>query len=93
MWARGGVDVLYYSQIVNNGDLKSEGDGDGLLTLQRLTTIFRPQEMQVGKINIRREVEITYYPGNRSGAEASSPTGDSECLGIAEWRRLLISSF
>ena len=86
-WARGGVDVLYLSQIVNNGDLKSEGDGDGLLTLQQLTTIFRPQEMQVGEMIFRRENQIVFYPGNRSGAEASSPTGDAGCLGIAGLRR------
>ena len=34
---------------------------------------------------------MTIYPGIRSGAEASSPTGDSGCLGIAGWRRSVVS--
>ena len=90
--ARGGVDVLYLSQIVNNGDLKSEGDGDGLLTLQQLTTIFRPQEMQVvGRVTRRGHLTIL-CPGTRSGAEASSPTEDAGCLGTSGRRRLVLHS-
>ncbi|MAP85342.1 MAG: hypothetical protein CL979_02015, partial [Euryarchaeota archaeon] len=47
-WARGGVDVLYHSQIVNNGDSKSEGGANEPLGLHQLTAMSRPQEIQVG---------------------------------------------
>ena len=92
-WARGGVDVLYFSQIVDNGDSKSEGGANEPLGLHQLTAMSRPQEIQVGVSGIRRDSASVSRPGTRSGAEASSPTGDAGCLGIAEWRRLLISSF
>ncbi len=86
-WARGSVDVLCYSQIVDNGDLKSEGGVNELTMFHRLTTMPRPQEMQVGGGRFRREARPVLHPGIRSGAEASSPTGDAGCLGIAGWRR------
>ncbi len=90
--ARGGVDVLCNSQIVNNGDPKSEGGADELLEPHRLTSMSRPQEIQVGEIRFRRESAIVLRPGTRSGAEASSPTGDAGCLGIAGWRRSVLKS-
>ena len=86
--ARGGVDVLYYSQIVENGDLKSEGGANERMGSHQLTTIPRPQEIQVGGRGIRRGAANVLRPGTRSGAEASSPTGDAGCLGIAGWRIL-----
>ena len=79
--------MLYISQIVCNGDPKSEGGADEPLVSHRLTSIPRPQEIQVGGNRFRREAGPTSNPGIRSGAEASSPTGDSGCLGIAGWRR------
>jgi len=79
--------VLCISQIVGNGDPKSEGGADEPLVSHRLTSIPRPQEIQVGEIRFRREAGPTASPGTRSDAEASSPTGDSGCLGIAGWRR------
>ena len=85
--ARGGVDVLYFSQIVDNGDLKSEGGVNEPLWTRRLTTTPRPQEMQVVGVMIRREHQTILCPGTRSGAEASSPTGDAGCLGEAGLRR------
>jgi len=79
--------VLCISQIVGNGDPKSEGGADEPLVSHRLTSIPRPQEIQVGGNRFRREAVPTASPGTRSDAEASSPTGDSGCLGIAGWRR------
>jgi len=79
--------VLCISQIVGNGDPKSEGGADEPLVSHRLTSMPRPQEIQVGGNRFRREAEPTSSPGTRSGAEASSPTGDSGCLGIAGWRK------
>ena len=79
--------MLYFSQIVGNGDPKSEGGADEPLVSHRLTSMPRPQEIQVGGNRFRREAKPTLNPGTRSGAEASSPTGDSGCLGIAGWRR------
>ena len=87
--ARGGVDVLYYSQIVENGDPKSEGGANEPLRLPQLTAMSRPQEIQVGDNPLRRELENVSSPGTRSGAEASSPTGDAGCLGNAGRRRLV----
>jgi len=84
--------VLCFSQIVNNGDLKSEGGADEPLVPHRLTSMSRPQEIQVGGIRFRRESVNTSRPGTRSGAEASSPTGDAGCLGMAGWRRLVYKS-
>ena len=86
--ARGGVDVLYFSQIVDNGGLKSEGGVNEPLWTRRLTTTPRPQEMQVVGMMFRREHQTILSPGTRSGAEASSPTGDAGCLGEAGLRRL-----
>ena len=88
VWARGGVDVLYFSQTVENGDLKSEGGVNESLVTRQLTTTPRPQEMQVVGMVIRRDHPTILCPGNRSGAEASSPTGDAGCLGEAGLRRL-----
>ena len=79
--------MLYFSQIVENGDPKSEGGADEPLGTFRLTSISRPQEIQVGISRFRRESANVSRPGTRSGAEASSPTGDAGCLGIAGWRR------
>ena len=79
--------MLYHSQIVDNGDLKSEGGADEPAMNHRLTSMPRPQEMQVGGGRFRREARPVLHPGIRSGAEASSPTGDAGCLGIAGWRR------
>ena len=85
--ARGGVDVLYFSQIVDNGDLKSEGGVNEPLWTRQLTRTPRPQEMQVvGRVTRRGHLTIL-CPGTRSGAEASSPTGDAGCLGEAGLRR------
>ena len=56
MRARGGVDVLYFSQIVKNGDPKSEGGVNELLESYRLTSMPRPQEIQVGCSYFRREI-------------------------------------
>ena len=86
--ARGGVDVLYYSQIVENGDPKSEGGANEPLRLPQLTAMSRPQEIQVGRRGIRRGSPNVLRPGTRSGAEASSPTGDAGCLGTSGRRRL-----
>lgn len=85
--ARGGVDVLYFSQIVDNGDSKSEGGANEPLGLHQLTAMSRPQEIQVGGSGIRRDSVSVSRPGTRSGAEASSPTGDAGCLGEAGLRR------
>ena len=79
--------MLYISQIVENGDLKSEGGTNEPSMFHWLTTILRPQEMQVGGGHFRREMRTVSSPGIRSGAEASSPTGDAGCLGIAGRRR------
>ena len=85
--ARGGVDVLYFSQIVDNGGLKSEGGVNEAIGSCWLTTTPRPQEMQVvGRVTRRGHLTIL-CPGTRSGAEASSPTGDAGCLGEAGLRR------
>ena len=85
--ARGGVDVLYLSQIVENGGLKSEGGVNDPIGFCWLTTTLRPQEMQVvGRVTRRGHLTIL-CPGTRSGAEASSPTGDAGCLGEAGLRR------
>ena len=92
IWARGGVDVLYLSQIVENGDPKSEGGADEPLGKYRLTSMSRPQEIQVGDNPLRRELVNVSSPGTRSGAEASSPTGDAGCLGNAGRRRLVPDS-
>jgi len=86
VWARGSVDVLYYTQIVNNGDPKSEGGVNEASMTHWVTATLRLQEMQVGITDFRREIRSALYPGTRSGAEASSPTGDAGCLGIAELR-------
>ena len=80
--------MLYFSQIVENGDPKSEGGANEPLGTFRLTSISRPQEIQVGISRFRRESANVSRPGTRSGAEASSPTGDAGCLGIAGWRIL-----
>ena len=79
--------MLCFSQIVNNGDLKSEGGADEPLEPHWLTSMSRPQEIQVGGILFRRESVNTSRPGTRSGAEASSPTGDAGCLGKAGRRK------
>ena len=78
--------MLCYSQIVDNGDLKSEGGVNEASMTHWVTATLRLQEMQVGITNFRREIRSALYPGTRSGAEASSPTGDAGCLGIAELR-------
>ena len=82
--------MLYFSQIVNNGDPKSEGGVNEPSMTHWATSILRLQEMQVGITNFRREIRSALYPGTRSGAEASSPTGDAGCLGIAELRSSMI---
>lgn len=79
--------MLCYSQIVGNGDPKSEGGADEPLVFHRLTSMPRPQEIQVGGNCFRREARTVSRPGTRSGAEASNPTGDAGCLGIAGRRR------
>jgi len=84
--------VLCISQIVNNGDPKSEGGADEPLEPHRLTSISRPQEIQVGETRFRRESVKALRPGTRSGAEASNPTGDAGCLGNAGLRRLVYKS-
>ena len=80
--------MLYFSQIVENGDPKSEGGANEPLRLPQLTAMSRPQEIQVGRRETRRGSPNVSRPGTRSGAEASSPTGDAGCLGIAGWRIL-----
>ena len=75
--------MLYYSQIVDIGDPKSEGGADEPLEPLWLTSMSRPQEIQVGTRRFRRESSSVLRPGTRSGAEASNPTGDAGCLGIA----------
>ena len=82
--------MLYYSQTVNNGDLKSEGGANEPSMNHRGMSKLRLQEMQVGITNFRREIRSVLYPGTRSGAEASNPTGDAGCLGIAELSTPLI---
>jgi len=89
VWARGSVDVFYFPQIVDNGGLKFEGGVDEPLVSHQLTSTLRPQEIQVDWTYFRREVFTFSYPGTRSGAEASNPTGNSGCLGIAGLRRLM----
>ena len=86
-WARGSVDVFYHPQIVENGGLKSEGGEYEPTMTMRLTSMPRPQEIQVGGEHFRREVSTVSRSGIRSGAEASSPTEDAGCLGIAGRRR------
>ena len=81
--------MLCYSQIVENGDPKSEGGADEPMGKHPLTSMSRPQEIQVGGIKFRRELMSVSRPGTRSGAEASNPTGDAGCLGNAGWRRLV----
>ena len=80
--------MLCISQIVENGDPKSEGGANEPLRLPQLTAMSRPQEIQVGRSPFRRESAIVLHPGTRSGAEASSPTGDAGCLGTSGRRRL-----
>ena len=80
--------MLYFSQIVENGDPKSEGGANEPLELLQLTAMSRPQEIQVGGRQIRRDLPNVLRPGTRSGAEASSPTGDAGCLGTSGRRRL-----
>ncbi len=80
--------MLYFSQIVENGDPKSEGGANEPLELLQLTAMSRPQEIQVGGREIRRDFPSVLCPGTRSGAEASSPTGDAGCLGTSGRRRL-----
>ena len=80
--------MLYFSQIVNNGDPKSEGGVNEASMTHWVTATLRLQEMQVGITTFRRENRSVLYPGTRSGAEASSPTGDAGCLGDAGLRRL-----
>ena len=89
-WARGSVDVFYHPQIVENGGLKSEGGKDEPTMTLRLTSTPRPQEIQVVGERFRREASTVLRPGIRSGAEASSPTGDAGCLGIAGLRSCLL---
>ena len=84
--------MRYFSQIVENGDPKSEGGADEPLGTFRLTSISRPQEIQVGWRGIRRVSPNVLRPGTRSGAEASSPTGDAGCLGTSGRRRLVLHS-
>ena len=79
--------MLCFPQIVDKGGLKSEGGADEPLVSHRLTSMPRPQEIQVGWNSSRRGARTVSYPGTRSGAEASSPTGDAGCLGIAGRRR------
>ncbi len=88
-WARGSVDVFYNSQIVENGDPKFEGGVTEPLVSYQLTTMFRPQEIHVDGNSFRRECMTILHLGTRSGAEASSPTRNYGCLGIAELRRLI----
>ena len=80
--------MLYISQIVENGDPKSEGGANEPLRLPQLPAMSRPQELQVGGRGIRRDSSNVLRPGTRSGAEASSPTGDAGCLGTSGRRRL-----
>ncbi len=82
--------MLYHPQIVENGGLKSEGGADEPSMTHRLTSMPRPQEIQVVGDRFRREARTVSRPGIRSGAEASSPTGDAGCLGIAGRRRSMI---
>lgn len=82
--------MFYHPQIVENGGLKSEGGKDEPTMTLRLTSMPRPQEIQVGGEHFRREVSTVSRSGIRSGAEASSPTGDAGCLGIAELRSPMI---
>ena len=82
--------MLYFTQIVDKGVPKFEGGSDELMVTHQLTSMLRPQEMQVGKMSFRRECRTVLRPGTRSGAEASSPTGDAGCLGIAELRSSMI---
>ena len=84
--------MLCISQIVENGDPKSEGGADEPLGTIRLTSMSRPHESQVGRSPFRRESAIVLHPGTRSGAEASSPTGDAGCLGTAGRRRSVSNS-
>lgn len=79
--------MLYHPQIVDNGGLKSEGGEDEPTMTLRLTSMPRPQEIQVVGERFRREASTVSRPGIRSGAEASSPTGDAGCLGKAGRRR------
>ena len=86
------VEVLYFSQIVDNGDSKSEGGANEPLGLHQLTAMSRPQEIQVVVSGIRRDSVSVSRPGTRSGAEASSPTGDAGCLGTSGRRTLVLHS-
>ena len=52
--------MLYFSQIVDNGDPKSEGGVNELLESYRLTSMPRPQEIQVGSSHFRREMVIAH---------------------------------
>ena len=81
--------MLCFSQIVENGDPKSEGGADERMRSHQLTTMPRPQEIQVVVSQFRRGLMSVSSPGTRSGAEASNPTGDAGCLGIAG-RRILV---
>ncbi len=85
--------MLCISQIVENGDPKSEGGATESLRIRWLTKMSRPQEIQVGSSPFRRELATVLCPGTRSGAEASNPTGDAGCLGIAGLRKLTFCSF
>ncbi len=68
-------------QIVDNGSPKSEGGANEPLASHSGTTMPRLRVIQVGVDRIRRDVGNAFDPGIRSGAEASSPTGDRGCLG------------
>ena len=63
--------MLCISQIVDNGDSKSEGGANEPLGLHQLTAMSRPQEIQVGVSGIRRDSVSVSRPGNqvRRGSE------------------------
>ena len=77
-----------FPQIVNNGGPKSEGGSNEPSVMFGGTAMFRPREIQVGQIYIRRDVAMAFTrePGQarkrtaRLGAMDASGLRDGETL-------------
>jgi len=80
--------VSCFPQIVNNGGPKSEGGSNEPSVMFGGTAMFRPREIQVGQIYIRRDVAMAFTrePGQarkrtaRLGAMDASGLRDGETL-------------
>jgi len=73
--------VLYFSQIVENGDPKSEGGVNELLESYRLTSMPRPQEIQVGCSYFRREIANAHAREPGQARKRATRPGILDALG------------